>query len=371
MKIDSNTDINNLKFLNDDTSLTIDNNYLNKLKKIAKGDIDIDCFNLIKNEINDNKLRFKITPQEKNYLKNIPESMALEYIIYRYKFKEFPKKKISTDFPIYILIEPVSSCNLKCPMCFQSDKSFIKKEYMGKMNFELYKKIIDEASVNGTKAITFGSRGEPTIHPEFKSFLDYCSNKFLDIKLITNATKLNDDLIHTVFKNKIHQVVFSIDSEEKNAYERIRKFGNYDQVLNNVKRYNEIKKEYKNINTITRISGVKVEEEQDEKKFCDFWKPYADEVVMKPAFSRWDTYNNNVINDFLEPCSYIWERMYIWFDGKVNPCDADYKSFLSYGNVKDSSIKEIWNSKKYKDLQKKHLIKERNKITPCDRCGIS
>ena len=33
MKIDSNTDINNLKFLNDDTSLTIDNNYLNKLKK--------------------------------------------------------------------------------------------------------------------------------------------------------------------------------------------------------------------------------------------------------------------------------------------------------------------------------------------------
>ena len=46
--------------------------------------------------------------------------MALEYIIYRYKFKEFPKKKISTDFPIYILIEPVSSCNLKCPMCFKA-----------------------------------------------------------------------------------------------------------------------------------------------------------------------------------------------------------------------------------------------------------
>ncbi len=371
MKIETNTDINNLKFLNDSTSITIDENYLYNLKKISENNIDINCFNLIIEEIRTNNLRFKITPQEKNYLKNIPENKALEYIIYRYKFKEFPKKKISTDFPIYILIEPVSSCNLKCPMCFQSDKSFIKKKYMGKMDIGLYKKIIDEASKNGTKAITFGSRGEPTIHPEFKLFLEYCSEKFLDIKLITNATKLKEDLIHSIFKHKVHQVVFSIDSEEKNAYERIRKFGNYDQVLNNVKLYNEIKKEYKNINTVTRISGVKVEEEQDEKKFCEFWKPYADEVVMKKAFSRWDTYNNDVMNDFLEPCSYIWERMYIWFDGKVNPCDADYKSYLSYGNVNEKTIKEIWNSKEYKNLQKIHTNKTRNKITPCDRCGIA
>ena len=55
-------------------------------------------------------------------------------------------------------------------MCFQSDNTFIKKEFMGKMDINLYKKIIDESQSNGTKAITFGSRGEPTIHPEFISF---------------------------------------------------------------------------------------------------------------------------------------------------------------------------------------------------------
>lgn len=237
------------------------------------------------------------------------------------------------------------------------------------MDINLYKKIIDESQNNGTKAITFGSRGEPTIHPEFISFLNYAGNKFLDIKLITNATRLTDELIHTIFKNKIHQVVFSIDSEEKETYERLRKFSNYEKMLKNVKRYNEIKKQYPNVNTITRVSGVKVEETQDEEKFCEFWKDYADEVVMKRAFNRWDTYNNEKMEDFTEPCSYIWERMYIWFDGKVNPCDADYKSFLSYGDVTKKSIKELWNENSIEKLRKLHLNKLRCKANPCDRCG--
>ena len=88
-------------------------------------------------------------------------------------------------------------------MCFQSDSTFIKKEFMGKMNINLYKKIIDEAHDNGTCAITFGSRGEPTIHPQFIEFLDYLKEKFLDVKLITNATKLSDKLIHKIFSSKI------------------------------------------------------------------------------------------------------------------------------------------------------------------------
>ena len=68
------------------------------------------------------------------------------------------------------------------------------------MDFELYKKVVDEASSNGTKALTFGSRGEPTIHPQILDFIDYAKNKFLDFKLITNATKLNEKLISKSLK---------------------------------------------------------------------------------------------------------------------------------------------------------------------------
>ena len=35
---------------------------------------------------------------------------------------------------------------------------------MGVMDFELYKKIIDEADELGVGAVTIASRGEPTLH---------------------------------------------------------------------------------------------------------------------------------------------------------------------------------------------------------------
>lgn len=366
-----NSDIRSIQFLTENKNYTPDLNYFEDLKKNNSENIDLEIYNRIIDEIKNKKLTFKITSQEQKYIKYLKKEKILKYILYRYVFKEYPKHKISTKFPVYILIEPVSSCNLKCVMCFQSDKTFIKKEFMGKMDINLYKKIIDEAYANGTCAITFGSRGEPTIHPQIIEFIDYLKGKFLDVKLITNATKLSDKLIHKIFSCNINQVSFSIDSEDKKIYEEIRKFSNFDLILKNVKRYNEIKKEYKNINTITRVSGVQVNDKQDPKKFCNFWSKYADEVVMKKAFERWDTYSNEPHEDLNKACILPWERMYVWYDGKVNPCDADYKSKLSYGNVKNNSIKEIWNSTELNNFREKHLKGLRNSIIPCDRCGQS
>ena len=73
------------------------------------------------------------------------------------------------------------------------------------------------------------------------------------------------------------------------------------------------------------------------------------------------------------PCLNLWERMYIWFDGKCNPCDADYKSYLKVGEIdvkKNFSIKKVWHSEKYRKLRKTHLNKGRLNYFPCDRCGF-
>ena len=62
--------------------------------------------------------------------------------------------------------------------------------------------------------------------------------------------------------------------------------------------------------------------------------------------------------------------MYVWFDGKTNPCDEDYKSYLSYGNLKNDTIRNIWESKKLKELRDSHINLKRGQVIPCDRCGV-
>ena len=42
----------------------------------------------------------------------------------------------------------------------------------------------------------------------------------------------------------------------------------------------------------------------------------------------------------LGPCGLPFERLYIWYDGTTNPCDADYKSYLSPGKIGDYTLKE-------------------------------
>ncbi|MDP7039622.1 MAG: SPASM domain-containing protein, partial [Myxococcota bacterium] len=49
----------------------------------------------------------------------------------------------------------------------------------------------------------------------------------------------------------------------------------------------------------------------------------------------------------------------IWWDGTTNPCDADYKSKLSPGNILENSISDIWNGTEYTQLREKHMNDKR------------
>ena len=62
--------------------------------------------------------------------------------------------------------------------------------------------------------------------------------------------------------------------------------------------------------------------------------------------------------------------MFIWWDGKVNPCDVDYKSKLSTGNVENETIKNLWLSSQYQSLREKHLKNMRQTISPRNACTV-
>jgi len=347
---------------------------INSSKSSNLSDADLQIIKEIKsNLINSKQLPGWWSDQESFYIRNNRSSnLLLEYIAFRYKFKRFPVEKIRTDFPLYVLIEPVSSCNLRCPFCFQMDKEFNRKPYAGIMDLSLFKRVVDECEKNGAKAITLASRGEPTLHPKLPEMLDYLKDKFLEIKLNTNGTRLNDELCHEIYKSGVNDVVLSIDSEKKELFEQLRKNATFEEVVENVKNLRRIRDQYyPDSKTIIRISGVKFLPEQNNDKFMNFWKSIADEISISSCEERWDTYNNDVKSDFFEPCTLLWERFYVWFDGTCNPCDVDYKSKLSPGKLSThNSIRSIWNSKEYNNIRLLHIERSRNNLNPCDRCGV-
>ena len=100
------------------------------------------------------------------------------YSVYRYKYNIYPKLNLVDEYPPCLQIEPTSICNFRCVMCFQIDQSFSHKSngFMGLMSMDIFKKTIDEIA-GKIEAVTFASRGEPTLHKNFVDMLNYCEGK--------------------------------------------------------------------------------------------------------------------------------------------------------------------------------------------------
>ena len=320
--------------------------------------------------------RFEFTPREWLWLSRQPDqSRWLKYLIYRYVFRIYPELKKLTDFPIYLLVEPASMCQLRCVMCFQKDENLSGKgnrENMGLIPWELFTRIVDEAAAKGCGAMTFAARGEPTIHKRFPEMLQYAVNAgILDVKANTHANNLTEEMIHRILASGVNEIVFSVDAATKETYEQIRVNGDFDKVVKNVRLFHEIReRDYPDSPTVTLISGCKVRDDQDIDQMTAFWGQWVDEVVIKEVVPRFDTYQWP-INDVETACRRLWRKMYIWWDGSVTACDIDYLTKLDLGNVNRNTVQEVWLGPKMTLMRQNHLAGQRKCHMPCDRCPFS
>ena len=322
------------------------------------------------NESNKNK-KFELFPNVVEEILRLEKNQILHYIINRYKYDVFPIEKRLSDYPPNLQIEIASICNFRCIFCYQTDNLFNKKSngFMGQMDFKVFKKIIDEVE-GKIQFITLASRGEPTLCKDFSKMLSYVKNKFLGFKVNTNASMLNEDKIHAILNSNISTLVISADAAEEKEYSKYRVNGDLKKIISNLKKFNQIKNDYyPNSKIITRVSGVKFSSKQDYQKLKSFWSEFVDQVAFV-NYLPWENIYIKEKNGITTPCTDLWRRMFIWWDGYANPCDVDYKSNMKLGNIFNNSIKEIWNSSQYNDLRKMHLNSDRQKLQICSKCNL-
>jgi len=324
-----------------------------------------------KNQILDEDEYF-LKGQELLKSKRISDKDFFRFLIYRYNYSAIPAMYKLEEYPPCVQIEPTSICNYRCVMCYQADKTFSGKSQgmMGHMPIDLFKKIVDELE-GKVEAVTLASRGEPTLNPKIIEMVEYCKGKFLGFKMNTNASLLTEKLIHSLLSAGFSEIVFSIDAADKETYEKIRINGKFDKVFSNLKLFTEIrKKHYSHMDTIVKVSGVKINSDLNVKSLEDKLGEYAD-IIQLVGYTPWESSYENPTNEITSPCGQLWHRMFVWWDGKVNPCDYDYKSKLSKWNVKTKSISEIWKSDEYQNYRNLHISKKRQELFPCNKCSFT
>lgn len=315
--------------------------------------------------------RFALAPSVVEEIATLEDAVLPRYLVHRYRYEIFPQTRALDGFPPYLQIEPTSICNYRCVFCFESDKSFTRRSsgFMGHMTLDTFRRIIDQAAGN-IEFISLASRGEPLLCPEIEPMLAYTEGKFLNLKLNTNASLLDERKAHAILQSGVKTLVFSADAAEEPLYSQLRVGGKLEKVLANVERFQHIRQtQYGDSKIITRVSGVKFDERQDLDAMQRRWGSLVDQVAFV-TYNPWENAYERAPTGVAAPCSDLWRRMFVWWDGRVNPCDVDYRSTLSVGTLADGDLSALWRSPAYERLRTAHLSGQRGGTMPCDRCAV-
>jgi radical SAM protein with 4Fe4S-binding SPASM domain len=218
--------------------------------------------------------------------------------------------------------------------------------------------------------VTLASRGEPLMAKQIDDMLAYLRGKFLGLKINTNAWFLDERRAHAILETEPNTLVFSADAADADLYARLRVHGKLDRILENVRRFAEIRsRHYPKSRTITRVSGVRFSDEQDFDAVRSFWQDYVDQVAFVD-YNPWENAYEQPANGIDTPCSDLWRRAFVWWDGRINPCDVDYKSTLCAGRVQKDGISQVWRDDGYERLRQDHLSGRRQTRGPCKGCAV-
>lgn len=321
---------------------------------------------------------FHRVPSEKT--RRWESTLPAEYWEYRRKWEQWPKNHIVGSFPIHLDIEATNACNLKCIMCPRSE--MVKAGTLWKIqniDFDIYKRVIDEGVQNGLCSVKYNYIGEPLLNPRLVEMIEYAKQaRVLDVMFNTNATLLDVELSHRLIASGLDKLFFSFDSPYRDYYNQIRVGADYDTVLGNIKRFVEIREKMGLVKPFTRVSMVRMKDNEGQwEDFQKLFEPIVDAVAYVDYFDHGPQNNPERTIIPIKPkegrfcCPQLWQRMFIHPDGVVTVCCMDSLRTLQIGNIFEQSVKEIWLSGKYQELRELHASGQYDEISMCASCPLT
>ncbi len=266
------------------------------------------------------------------------------------------------EFPKRIEIELASACNLSCVYC---PRRFLEK-LDGYMDFDLFKKLIDEAEPYPETILVLHRRGESLLHKEFIPMMEYIKGKFKTVQMATNATKLDKDKARAMV-DSISFLSFSIDTPHN--FEKIRVPARYEKVKSNILNFLDINQRAANPAT-TQVSMVAGDQttNKDIEIFKSTWQGKVDRIRIYEEHSSDGAFGSlKTRRPDRKPCTMPFYELLIYCDGSVGRCNHDWDG-PPLGRIGQAGIRDIWHSPVLNDLRRQHLnldIKD-PVCQPCD-----
>jgi radical SAM protein with 4Fe4S-binding SPASM domain len=288
--------------------------------------------------------------------------------------------------PVFVSIEPTTSCNLRCPQCPSGLREFTRPT--GMLKPALFEKVILQLKEH-LHSLTFYFQGEPYLNPDFLKMVAFANTHNIYTITSTNAHYLTEENARDTVLSKLDKLVISVDGVTQEVYEQYRIGGKLDKVLEGTREILKQKKALKSRtpHVVWQFVVFKPNEQQIEAVKKLGKELGVDEVKIKTAqiydfengndlipgieiYSRYkknESGNFEIKNRLLNQCWRMWQGCVITWDGKIVPCCFDKDAKYKLGNLESESFKTIWNSVPYNNFRRS-VLKSRSGIDICTNC---
>jgi len=304
--------------------------------------------------------------------------------------------------PRLVEIEVTTRCPLQCPICEHT----YWDEKPRDMTFEEFKNIVDQFPK--LKWIGLTGIGESFVNRDFLKMLRYVKSKKIYVELYDPFILIDEKNGMELVELGVDKIFISIDAAAKETYEKIRVGANFDKVLDNIKRFLEIRRKkntpYPELSYHYIINKLNINEVLDfvdlvksltgtessiiftrmlhcfpeaEVLFVDIPNSLREKVKAKAKETKirigWNA-DTPTYKPPISQCSF-WIMPFIFVTGEVIPCCAgneanrrDFQKKYALGNVFKTSFNEIWYSDRYKNFRK--MIHQGKTPIQCRDCPV-
>lgn len=222
--------------------------------------------------------------------------------------------------------------------------------------------------------------GEPLLDPGIAKRVQACSRRNIPTYFSCVPANITLEKMILLMEAGLDVIKFSIDSltdegqktfrGERNNF--TRSFDTIREILEYKRLHAELKTEI--VITMLALSRETADQRQQEK-FMSLWERYPVYAYVKSQDNRWYYKENDNFESQShyerQYCEFAWTSLSIMANGTVVPCTQDYNAEMDMGNIREQSLKNIWNSKEYRKFRQSHIDGSFPNGHKCkDRCDL-
>lgn len=279
--------------------------------------------------------------------------------------------------------EGVWNCNQKCLHCYAAGQP---KGNVKELTTSQWKKVIDECKKAGIPQLTF-TGGEPTRRDDLIELVEYA--KWFITRVNTNGVDLSKELCQKLYEASLDSIQITLYSSNREIHNKLVGANNFDKTVEGIKNALEaginvsvntplctINKEYVETLRFLHELGVKYvscsglivtgnaekeesrETQLSSEEIYESLKEavkYCNDNLMEISFTSPGWIENEKVEELgltVPSCGACLSNMAIAPNGDVMPCQSWLSEEGKMGNILNGKWKNIWESKKCKNIRK-------------------